>query len=156
MGDRGCSGDMKEVKDSLEISHTFQNLVIKKIDRTDTKGTEGSCVMDEKFSLIFWAEFEIHDRNKMSMTYRLWRMSLPIVVIVHGSQETKAWATIFWDNAFGEMNRKMFKVTHYTPKLFKKVCEGEKSRKEVTFLHWQVISFQLCHQQHLCVSCMTW
>ncbi|CAH1242242.1 STAT5B [Branchiostoma lanceolatum] len=37
-------------------------------------------------------------------------MSLPIVVIVHGNQDSNAWATILWDNAFAEPNRSPFCV----------------------------------------------
>ena len=29
-------------------------------------------------------------------------MSLPVVVIVHGSQDNNATATVLWDNAFAE------------------------------------------------------
>jgi signal transducer and activator of transcription 5B len=38
-------------------------------------------------------------------------LSLPIVVTVHGSQETNAWATILWDNAFARTNRQYFAVS---------------------------------------------
>lgn len=37
-------------------------------------------------------------------------MSLPVVVIVHGNQEPRSWATITWDNAFAEIGRVPFHV----------------------------------------------
>lgn len=37
-------------------------------------------------------------------------MSVPVVVIVHSSQESQALATITWDNAFSEICRVPFHV----------------------------------------------
>lgn len=36
-------------------------------------------------------------------------LSLPVVVIVHGSQDNNATATVLWDNAFAEPVRKCFR-----------------------------------------------
>jgi signal transducer and activator of transcription 5B len=38
-------------------SDFFRNLQLKKIKRTEKKGTES--VMDEKFSVLFWTEFQV-------------------------------------------------------------------------------------------------
>lgn len=41
---------------------------------------------------------------------KVWVMSLPVVVIVHGSQESPAWATVLWDSAFSLADRMPFEV----------------------------------------------
>ena len=38
-----------------------------------------------------------------------------MVAIVHGNQEPHAWATILWDNAFGEVERQSFYVPDKVP-----------------------------------------
>ena len=40
-------------------------------------------------------------------------LSLPVVVIVHGSQDNNATATVLWDNAFAEPVSKMFVCVQY-------------------------------------------
>lgn len=42
-------------------------------------------------------------------------MSLPVVVTVHGSQESPAWATVTWDNAFHTIDRIPFEVVDKVP-----------------------------------------
>ena len=41
-------------------------------------------------------------------------LSLPVVVIVHGSQDNNATATVLWDNAFAEPVRQLFSTILYT------------------------------------------
>lgn len=38
-----------------------------------------------------------------SLVCNLQTLSLPVVVIVHGSQDNNATATVLWDNAFAEL-----------------------------------------------------
>lgn len=78
---------------------------LKKIKRAEKKGTES--VMDEKFSLLFQSQFNVGGGE---LTFQVWTLSLPVVVIVHGNQEPHAWATITWDNAFSEPGRIPFVV----------------------------------------------
>ena len=85
------------------MSVSFRNLQLKKIKRTEKKGTES--VMDEKFSVLFWTEFHVGE-----LEFQLWARSLPVVVIVHGNQEPQALATVTWDNAFAEWGRRPFNV----------------------------------------------
>ena len=100
-------------EDNQETSHTFQNLLIKQVTRSvKPKKNEGECVMDEKFAIVVWAEFEIHDRARTKFTFRFFQLSMPIVVIVNGCQATRSWATVFWDNAFAHHSRPMFQVTY--------------------------------------------
>jgi len=97
------TGTMEYQNSTRQVSVTFRNLQLKKIRRTEKKGTES--VMDEKFSVIFWTDFTIGE-----LRFQLWTMSLPVVVIVHGNQEPQALATVVWDNAFGDWGRKPFVV----------------------------------------------
>lgn len=95
---------------SGQVVANFRNMQLKRIKRTEKKGTES--VMDEKFAILFTSTLRI-----LNGTYEIfiWTMSLPVVVIVHGNQEPHAWATITWDNAFAEPNRKSFKVNELVP-----------------------------------------
>lgn len=84
---------------------TFRNMSIKRIKRADRKGSES--VTEEKFALLFTTEITI---TGCESPYGLQTISLPVVVIVHGSQEINAMATIIWDCAFSEPNRIPFIV----------------------------------------------
>lgn len=106
---------------------------LKKIKRAEKKGTES--VMDEKFSLLFQSQFNVgggelvfqvtntnvYSNQKLSghlifinkffcFFLKVWTLSLPVVVIVHGNQEPHAWATVTWDNAFAAPGRVPFAV----------------------------------------------
>lgn len=85
------------------FSASFRNMQLKKIKRAEKKGTES--VMDEKFALFFYATTTVNDYQ-----IRVWTLSLPVVVIVHGNQEPQSWATITWDNAFAEIVRDPFMI----------------------------------------------
>jgi signal transducer and activator of transcription 5B len=97
------TGTMEYQSATKQVSVTFRNLQLKKIKRTEKKGNE--CVMDEKFSVIFWTDFTVGE-----LKFQLWTLSLPVVVIVHGNQEPQALATVTWDNAFAEWGRRPFVV----------------------------------------------
>ncbi|XP_060751097.1 signal transducer and activator of transcription 6 isoform X2 [Tachysurus vachellii] len=84
---------------------TFRNMSIRKIKRADRKGSES--VTEEKFALLFTTEITI---TGCDSPYSVQVISLPVVVIVHGSQENNAMATIIWDCAFSEPNRIPFVV----------------------------------------------
>jgi signal transducer and activator of transcription 5B len=96
-------GTMEYHNATKQVSVSFRNLQLKKIKRTEKKGTES--VMDEKFSVLFWTEFQVGE-----LKFQLWTLSLPVVVIVHGNQEPQALATVTWDNAFAEWGRRPFHV----------------------------------------------
>jgi len=97
------TGTMEYHNATKQVSVSFRNLQLKKIKRTEKKGTES--VMDEKFAVLFWTEFTVGD-----LKFQLWTLSLPVVVIVHGNQEPQALATVTWDNAFAEWGRRPFCV----------------------------------------------
>jgi signal transducer and activator of transcription 5B len=82
-----------------------RNMQLKRIKRAEKKGTES--VMDEKFCLHFQCQFTVGEKE---LIFKIWTLSLPVVVIVHGNQEPHAWATVTWDNAFGEPGRMPFQV----------------------------------------------
>ncbi|MGH0123148.1 UNVERIFIED_CONTAM: hypothetical protein FKN15_078243 [Acipenser sinensis] len=86
-------------------SSTFRNMSIKRIKRADRKGSES--VTEEKFALLFSSEINI---TGCDTAYNIQVISFPIVVIVHGSQDNNALATILWDCAFSEMDRIPFVV----------------------------------------------
>ncbi|XP_069762495.1 signal transducer and activator of transcription 5B-like isoform X1 [Narcine bancroftii] len=90
---------------SKTTSANFRNMSLKKIKRSDRRGTES--VTEEKFAVLFSSELSI---TGSEMNYQVQALSLPIVVIVHGSQDNNATATILWDNAFSEIDRLPFHV----------------------------------------------
>ncbi|XP_056278586.1 signal transducer and activator of transcription 6 isoform X2 [Pseudoliparis swirei] len=89
---------------------TFRNMSIKKIKRADRKGSES--VTEEKFALLFSTEITI---TGCDTPYRIQMISMPVVVIVHGSQDNNALATIIWDCAFSEPDRVPFMVPERVP-----------------------------------------
>ncbi|KAL7730195.1 hypothetical protein ACLKA6_016474 [Drosophila palustris] len=101
---QNCSSTMEFQSSSQVFSASFRNMQLKKIKRAEKKGTES--VMDEKFALFFYATATVNEYQ-----IRVWTLSLPVVVIVHGNQEPQSWATITWDNAFAEIVRDPFVVT---------------------------------------------
>ncbi|XP_061112728.1 signal transducer and activator of transcription 6 [Conger conger] len=94
---------------------TFRNMSIKKIKRADRKGSES--VTEEKFALLFSSEISI---TGCDMPCCMQVITLPIVVIVHGSQDNNALATIIWDCAFSEPDRVPFVVPERVP--WKQMC----------------------------------
>ncbi|KTG42584.1 hypothetical protein cypCar_00003253, partial [Cyprinus carpio] len=100
---------------------TFRNMSIRKIKRADRKGSES--VTEEKFALLFTTEITI---TGCETPYSIQAISLPVVVIVHGSQEINAMATIIWDCAFSEPNRIPFIVPERVP--WKQMCEALSSK----------------------------
>ncbi|KAH8264354.1 hypothetical protein KR038_006873 [Drosophila bunnanda] len=102
---QNCSSTMEYQQNNHVFSASFRNMQLKKIKRAEKKGTES--VMDEKFALFFYATTTVNDSHQV----RVWTLSLPVVVIVHGNQEPQSWATITWDNAFAEIVRDPFMIT---------------------------------------------
>uniref|UniRef100_A0A672KPS7 Signal transducer and activator of transcription n=1 Tax=Sinocyclocheilus grahami TaxID=75366 RepID=A0A672KPS7_SINGR len=100
---------------------TFRNMSIRKIKRADRKGSES--VTEEKFALFFTTELTI---TGCESPYSIQTISLPVVVIVHGSQEINAMATIIWDCAFSEPSRIPFIVPERVP--WKQMCEALSSK----------------------------
>ncbi|XP_017286403.1 signal transducer and activator of transcription 6 isoform X2 [Kryptolebias marmoratus] len=89
---------------------TFRNMSIKKIKRADRKGSES--VTEEKFALLFSTDIII---TGCDTSFRIQVISQPVVVIVHGSQDNNALATIIWDCAFAEPDRRPFVVPESVP-----------------------------------------
>ncbi|XP_047218375.1 signal transducer and activator of transcription 6 isoform X2 [Girardinichthys multiradiatus] len=91
---------------ATKITHaTFRNMSIKKIKRADRKGAES--VTEEKFALMFSTDISI---TGCDTPFRIQMISQPVVIIVHGSQDNNAVATIIWDCAFAEPDRVPFVV----------------------------------------------
>jgi len=87
------------------LSANFRNMSLRRIRRPDKKGSD--TVTEEKFTILFLAEFHVGTNE---LVFYVRALSLPIVVIVHGNQETNASASILWDNAFSEQQRIPFSV----------------------------------------------
>uniref|UniRef100_A0A8C5MGU2 Signal transducer and activator of transcription n=1 Tax=Leptobrachium leishanense TaxID=445787 RepID=A0A8C5MGU2_9ANUR len=117
------SGDIENGKSTLEITPTtrtcgavFKNMLLKKIKRCERKGSES--VTEEKCAILFVAEINLNSSN---VTYVIQALSMPVVVIVHGNQDNNAKATILWDNAFAEVERRPFFVEERVP--WAKMCQ---------------------------------
>ncbi|XP_062397256.1 signal transducer and activator of transcription 6 [Sardina pilchardus] len=95
---------------SKSMCANFRNMSIKKIKRADRKGSES--VTEEKFAILFTADIAI---TGCDTAYGVQTITLPVVVIVHGSQDNNAMATIVWDCAFSEPNRIPFVVPERVP-----------------------------------------
>lgn len=88
---------------SRHMTVKFANLKLHTFKRPGKKGADN--VTDEKCAIFFKSTFSIGDLN-----VSLSAVSLPIVEIVHVSQESQAWGTIFWDTSFSDLNRDSFKA----------------------------------------------
>ena len=128
-----CSGEILNNSNILEFQETtghmishFKNMQLKKIKRTEKKGTES--VMDEKFVLLFFTEFRLADDSfwpysiktssrvkRGDLLFHILAFSLPVVVIVHGNQEPHAWATVTWHNAFARPDELLYQVPDKVP-----------------------------------------
>ena len=86
---------MEYNRESRQLSVYFRTMKIKKIKRSEKKGS----VMNEKFALLIHTQFKVGGGE---LDFHVWTLSLPIVVIVYPIQGPRAWATITWDNAFAE------------------------------------------------------
>ena len=102
----GTGRNLEHQITTKELSVSFPNLQLKTIKRKE--GREGAeRVAEEKFAIIFWTEFVIGEGD---LRFQIWTLSRPVVVIVHGTQEPLALATITWDNAFAKPIRRPFSV----------------------------------------------
>ncbi|XP_065883678.1 signal transducer and activator of transcription 5B-like [Dysidea avara] len=68
-------------------------------------------VTEEKFALVF--QSVLHVGREVELVVKA--ISIPVVVVVHGIQQSSAEATIFWDNYFAESKRQLFNVPDQVP-----------------------------------------
>ncbi|XP_038139050.1 signal transducer and activator of transcription 6 [Cyprinodon tularosa] len=115
---------------SRTTNATFRNMSIKKIKRADRKGAES--VTEEKFALMFTANIAI---TNYEVPFRIQIISQPVVIIVHGSQDNNAVATIIWDCAFAEPERLPFVVPDRVPWKMMVETLNYKFRSEVQTNH---------------------
>ncbi|KAM4699794.1 signal transducer and activator of transcription 6 isoform 2-T2 [Discoglossus pictus] len=109
------AGEIENGTSTFEITPTtkncialFKNMLLKKIKRCERKGSES--VTEEKCAILFTVNIQMNSCN-----IALQVLSLPLVVIVHGNQDNNAKATILWDNAFSELDRRPFFVEDKVP-----------------------------------------
>lgn len=81
----------------------FKNLSLAKATRQGGKNKE--VVTEEKSALLFSTQI-----NLGKEIFNITVISVPVVVTVHGNQQCDAEATVFWDNAFADKERKLFDV----------------------------------------------
>ncbi|XP_063107626.1 signal transducer and activator of transcription 5A isoform X2 [Cavia porcellus] len=119
-----CSGEilnnccvMEYQQASGTLSAHFRNMSLKRIKRADRRGTES--VTEEKFAILFQSQFSVSGHE---LVFQVKILSLPVVVIVHGSQDHNATATVLWDNAFAELGRVPFAVPDKV--LWPQLCEA--------------------------------
>ncbi|GCC29668.1 hypothetical protein chiPu_0008110 [Chiloscyllium punctatum] len=99
------------------LSANFRNMSLKRIKRSDRRGAES--VTEEKFTILFESQFSVGGNE---LVFQVKTLSLPVVVIVHGSQDNNATATVLWDNAFAEPGRVPFVVPDKV--LWPQLCEA--------------------------------
>ncbi|XP_018414337.1 PREDICTED: signal transducer and activator of transcription 5B [Nanorana parkeri] len=99
------------------LSAHFRNMSLKRIKRSDRRGAES--VTEEKFTILFESQFSVGGNE---LVFQVKTLSLPVVVIVHGSQDNNATATVLWDNAFAEPGRVPFVVPEKV--LWPQLCEA--------------------------------
>ncbi|KAL0992780.1 hypothetical protein UPYG_G00098300 [Umbra pygmaea] len=99
------------------LSAHFRNMSLKRIRRSDRRGAES--VTEEKFTILFESQFSVGGNE---LVFQVKTLSLPVVVIVHGSQDNNATATVLWDNAFAEPGRVPFLVPDKV--LWPQLCEA--------------------------------
>ncbi|OQV25781.1 Signal transducer and activator of transcription 5B [Hypsibius exemplaris] len=99
------NGLMEYNQAAKQLVVNFRNMALKTVKRSERKKHQ-EAVTEEKFCLLFQSKFNVANE----MTFQVWTLSLPVVVIVHGSQEAQATAVIMWDNAFAELGRVPFEV----------------------------------------------
>uniref|UniRef100_A0A8C2W181 Signal transducer and activator of transcription n=1 Tax=Chinchilla lanigera TaxID=34839 RepID=A0A8C2W181_CHILA len=119
-----CSGEilnnccvMEYHQASGTLSAHFRNMSLKRIKRADRRGAES--VTEEKFTVLFESQFSVGGNE---LVFQVKTLSLPVVVIVHGSQDHNATATVLWDNAFAEPGRVPFAVPDKVP--WPQLCEA--------------------------------
>ncbi|NXW35259.1 STA5B protein, partial [Phaetusa simplex] len=98
-----CVGGYHQATGTL--SAHFRNMSLKRIKRSDRRGAES--VTEEKFTILFESQFSVGGNE---LVFQVKTLSLPVVVIVHGSGGDNATATVLWDNAFAEPGRVPFAV----------------------------------------------
>ncbi|KAF3854095.1 hypothetical protein F7725_014783 [Dissostichus mawsoni] len=99
------------------LSAHFRNMSLKRIKRSDRRGAES--VTEEKFTVLFESQFSVGGNE---LVFHVKTLSLPVVVIVHGSQDNNATATVLWDNAFAEPGRVPFIVPDKV--MWPQLCEA--------------------------------
>ncbi|XP_053216795.1 signal transducer and activator of transcription 5B isoform X2 [Podarcis raffonei] len=99
------------------LSAHFRNMSLKRIKRSDRRGAES--VTEEKFTILFESQFSVGGNE---LVFQVKTLSLPVVVIVHGSQDNNATATVLWDNAFAEPGRVPFAVPDKV--MWSQLCEA--------------------------------
>ncbi|XP_078460145.1 signal transducer and activator of transcription 5B-like isoform X1 [Lampetra fluviatilis] len=144
------------------LTANFRNMSLKKIKRSDRRGAES--VTEEKFTILFQSHFSIGGNE---LVFQVRTLSLPVVVIVHGSQDNNATATVLWDNAFAEPGRVPFQVPDKVawPQLvdalnmkLKASVESQRglSEENIVFLAQKAFNSTSTHADDYCNLTISW
>ncbi|KAG4074001.1 hypothetical protein HA402_014206 [Bradysia odoriphaga] len=95
------TGKLEDQPSTHHLTCTFNNMKLEKFKRSGKRD-----VTEKKYALRFESTFQ----TAGNLTINVSAKTLPIVIVVHTNQELQSWATIFWDNAFAEINRQPFQV----------------------------------------------
>ncbi|XP_026133358.1 signal transducer and activator of transcription 5B-like isoform X1 [Carassius auratus] len=144
------------------LSAHFRTMSLKRIKRSDRRGAES--VTEEKFTVLFESQFSVGGNE---LVFHVKTLSLPVVVIVHGSQDNNATATVLWDNAFSEPGRVPFVVPDKVlwPQLcealnmkYKSEVQSERGLSEDTlvFLAQKAFSSSSNNPEDFCNMTITW
>ncbi|CAK8697441.1 signal transducer and activator of transcription 5B-like isoform X2 [Clavelina lepadiformis] len=113
------SGHIQNNKVLSSFNDTSKQLVVRmsnlSLTKTDEDRGRNAVVANEKLCMFFSAPIQIKFPSMREAVVVVKTISLPIVIITHGKQESDAEGTIFWDNAFSEMRRKPFFITTAVP-----------------------------------------
>ncbi|XP_069763352.1 signal transducer and activator of transcription 5B-like [Narcine bancroftii] len=144
------------------LSANFRNMSLKRIKRSDRRGAES--VTEEKFTILFESQFSVGGNE---LVFQVKTLSLPVVVIVHGSQDNNATATVLWDNAFAEPGRVPFVVPDKV--LWPQLCEALNmkfkaevqstrglSEENLVFLAQKAFSSSAIHPEDFSNMTITW
>merc|ERR1712165_319505 len=124
-------------KDCSVVSCHFKNLQLKDFRR---EPRDCRSIHEQKFAILFSTEVKVGND-----TWTLRSMSLPVVVVVHGTQELQSRATILWDNglSLSGKSRKTFQVEEEVSwqrlgevlsRYWKAECRGELTEENLHFL----------------------
>lgn len=95
---------------SETTSHVVANFCNLKLCSFKRPDKSSDNVTDQKFAMLYEAKICI---GNLEIEVKV--LSMPIVIVCHGSQEPQAWSTIFWDNYFAKTPRDAFQVPEKVP-----------------------------------------
>ena len=154
---------------------SFQDIKLDKMERTTRTNTVN--IADEKYTLVFTTSSLF---KKGELKVKLLAVSLPFIAIVHGNQESQAWAAVLWDslpiipdshllntprvywNDLAEQLNKKFKEIVKLPKkrsasrsLVSTNEEKALTKENIMYLYYMVMNY-CCDEENQSSVSVTW